>query len=150
MVTVLLPGEDWLSTNEPSRFSREFKLEALRWMEAGENVSVLARELGVSRKSIINGVIGIGWVAISMARVELRCGKIRRTANSLRRSSRLRRMRLRRCWSGSKSVQTEEGNFAVPRPEGSEGYLMTASNQIFIVVYARAKSLPATAARHGH
>ena len=39
-------------TNEPSRFSREFKLEALRRMEAGENVSVLARELGVSRKSI--------------------------------------------------------------------------------------------------
>jgi len=45
-------GEDWLSTNEPTRFSREFKLEALRRMEAGENVSVLARELGVSRKSI--------------------------------------------------------------------------------------------------
>jgi transposase len=41
-----------LSTNELSRFSREFKLEALRRMEAGENVSVLARELGVSRKSI--------------------------------------------------------------------------------------------------
>jgi transposase len=41
-----------LSTNEPSRFSREFKLEALRRMEAGENVSVLARELEVSRKSI--------------------------------------------------------------------------------------------------
>jgi transposase len=41
-----------LSTNEPSRFSREFKREALRRMEAGENVSVLARELGVSRKSI--------------------------------------------------------------------------------------------------
>jgi transposase len=41
-----------LSTNEPSRFSREFKLEALRRMEAGENVSVLAREVGVSRKSI--------------------------------------------------------------------------------------------------
>jgi transposase-like protein len=46
------PGEDWVSTNEPSRFSREFKLEALRRMEAGENVSVLAQELGVSRKSI--------------------------------------------------------------------------------------------------
>jgi transposase-like protein len=41
-----------LSTNEASRLSREFKLEALRRMEAGENVSVLARELGVSRKSI--------------------------------------------------------------------------------------------------
>src|ERR1700756_2584249 len=52
MVTVLLSGEDYLSTNEPIRFSREFKLEALRRMEAGENVSVLARELGVSRKSI--------------------------------------------------------------------------------------------------
>ena len=44
--------EDWLSTDEPNRFSREFKLEALRRMDAGENVSVLARELGVSRKSI--------------------------------------------------------------------------------------------------
>jgi len=41
-----------LSTDEPIRFSREFKLEALRRMEAGENVSVLARELRVSRKSI--------------------------------------------------------------------------------------------------
>ena len=41
-----------MSINEPSRFSREFKLEALRRMQAGENVSVLARELGVSRKSI--------------------------------------------------------------------------------------------------
>jgi transposase len=52
MVTVLLSGEDYLSTNEPSRFSLEFKLEALRRMEAGENVSDLARQLGVSRKSI--------------------------------------------------------------------------------------------------
>ena len=41
-----------MSTNQPSRFSRDFKLEALRRMEAGENVSVLARELGVSRKSV--------------------------------------------------------------------------------------------------
>ena len=41
-----------MSTNEPNRFSREFKLEALRRMAAGENVSVLARQLGVSRKSI--------------------------------------------------------------------------------------------------
>ena len=41
-----------MSTDEPIRFSREFKLEALRRMEAGENVSVLARELRVSRKSI--------------------------------------------------------------------------------------------------
>jgi transposase len=41
-----------LSTNQPSRFSRGFKLEALRRMEAGENVSDLARQLGVSRKSI--------------------------------------------------------------------------------------------------
>ena|SRR5215470_2488686 len=52
MVTVLLSREDYLSTNEPSRFSREFKLEALRRMEAGENASVLARQLGVLRKSI--------------------------------------------------------------------------------------------------
>jgi hypothetical protein len=36
MVTVLLSGEDQLSTKEPSRFSWEFKLEALRRMEAGE------------------------------------------------------------------------------------------------------------------
>src|SRR5215469_7937360 len=53
MVTVLLArGRTGLSTDEPIRFSRELKLEALRRMEAGENVSVLARELGVSRKSI--------------------------------------------------------------------------------------------------
>src|SRR5262249_19349368 len=52
MVTVCLSGEGYLSTNEPSRFSREFKLEALRRMEAGANVSDLARQLGVSRKSI--------------------------------------------------------------------------------------------------
>lgn len=32
------------------RFSREFKLAALRRMLAGENVSALARELGVRRK----------------------------------------------------------------------------------------------------
>lgn len=31
-------------------FSREFKLAALRRMQAGENVSALARELGVARK----------------------------------------------------------------------------------------------------
>jgi Transposase len=53
-----------LSTNEPSRFSREFKLEALRRTEAGENVSVLARELGFhAKRASINGVIGIGWAA---------------------------------------------------------------------------------------
>jgi transposase-like protein len=43
-----------LSTNEPSRFSREFKLEALRRMEAGENVSVLARELQASISLLSN------------------------------------------------------------------------------------------------
>lgn len=38
-------------TNEtPERLSREFKLAALRRMLAGENVSALARELGVRRK----------------------------------------------------------------------------------------------------
>jgi transposase-like protein len=41
-----------LSTNEPIRFSHDFKLEAQRPMKAGENVSVLARELGFARKSI--------------------------------------------------------------------------------------------------
>lgn len=34
------------------RFSREYKLEALRRMEAGENVSALSRELGVARKCL--------------------------------------------------------------------------------------------------
>ena len=34
------------------RFSREFKLAAIRRMEAGENVSALARELGVRRKCL--------------------------------------------------------------------------------------------------
>jgi transposase len=38
-------------------------------MEAGENVSVLARELGVSRKSFINGVIGIGWASATFAQL---------------------------------------------------------------------------------
>ena len=41
-----------MNTDEPRRFSRDFKLEVLRRVEAGENVSTLARELGVSRKSI--------------------------------------------------------------------------------------------------
>jgi transposase-like protein len=36
--------------SEERRFSREFKLTALARMEAGENVSALARELGVRRK----------------------------------------------------------------------------------------------------
>ena len=36
--------------SEERRFSREFKLAALARMEAGENVSALARELGVRRK----------------------------------------------------------------------------------------------------
>ena len=40
-----------MSSNEPIRFSHAFKLEAVRRMEAGENVSVLARELGVARKT---------------------------------------------------------------------------------------------------
>src|SRR5471032_1753987 len=38
-------------TNDPVRlFSREYKLAALRRMLAGENVSALARELGIRRK----------------------------------------------------------------------------------------------------
>jgi transposase len=36
--------------SEERRFSREFKLSALARMEAGANVSALARELGVRRK----------------------------------------------------------------------------------------------------
>jgi transposase len=51
-VTVLLQRGNRLSTNEPRRFSRDFKLETLRRMAAGENVSDLSRELEVSRKSI--------------------------------------------------------------------------------------------------
>jgi transposase-like protein len=68
MVTVLLSGEDYLSTNEPSRFSREFKLEALRRMEAGENVSDLARQLGVSRKITKSDVLTLRAHAISVSR----------------------------------------------------------------------------------
>lgn len=37
-------------SEEPRRFSRAFKLAALARMAAGENVSALARELGVRRK----------------------------------------------------------------------------------------------------
>jgi len=54
MVTSFL-GVDWLSTNEPSPFSREFKLETLRRMEAGEN----ARELGSHARAPVCGVSGI-------------------------------------------------------------------------------------------
>src|ERR1700731_3785183 len=36
--------------SEQRRFSREFKLAALGRMVAGENVSALARELGIRRK----------------------------------------------------------------------------------------------------
>jgi transposase len=39
-----------MSDREERRFTREFKLAALSRMEAGENVSALARELGVRRK----------------------------------------------------------------------------------------------------
>jgi transposase len=49
--------------DEPQRFSREFKLEAVKRMQAGENVSVLARELGVSRKSIYKWRVAIGKAA---------------------------------------------------------------------------------------
>jgi transposase-like protein len=38
--------------SEERRFSREFKLSALARMESGENVSALARELGVRRKCL--------------------------------------------------------------------------------------------------
>ena len=39
-------------STEQRRFSREFKLAALARMEAGENVSALARDLGVARKCL--------------------------------------------------------------------------------------------------
>jgi len=39
-----------MTKEKTRRFSREFKLSALARMEAGENVSALARELGVRRK----------------------------------------------------------------------------------------------------
>lgn len=39
-------------TDEPKLYSREFKLAALARMAAGENVSALARELGVLRKCL--------------------------------------------------------------------------------------------------
>jgi hypothetical protein len=35
-------------------------------MEVGENVSVLARELGFPARAFINGVIGIGWAAATL------------------------------------------------------------------------------------
>jgi transposase len=38
-----------MSKRESRAFSREFKLEAVRRIEAGENVSALARELAVKR-----------------------------------------------------------------------------------------------------
>jgi transposase len=41
-----------MSEGSERRFSREFKLAALARMSAGENVSALARELGVLRKCL--------------------------------------------------------------------------------------------------
>ncbi|EWY40712.1 hypothetical protein N825_32820 [Skermanella stibiiresistens SB22] len=41
-----------MSKEEPRVFSRDFKLGAVRRLEAGENVSALARELGVARQLI--------------------------------------------------------------------------------------------------
>jgi transposase len=41
-----------MAEGSPRRFSREFKLAALARMAAGENVSALARELGVLRKCL--------------------------------------------------------------------------------------------------
>jgi hypothetical protein len=56
------PGEDWLSTNEPSRFASS-SLRPYAGSRPGENVSVLARELGVSRKSICQWRNRIVWAA---------------------------------------------------------------------------------------
>jgi transposase len=41
-----------MSKEEPKVFSRDFKLGAVRRLEAGENVAALARELGVARQLI--------------------------------------------------------------------------------------------------
>lgn len=41
-----------MSKEEPRVFSRDFKLAAVRRLEAGENVAALARELGVARQVI--------------------------------------------------------------------------------------------------
>ena len=55
-----------MSTNEPSRFSRDFKLEAMRRMAAGENVSVLARELGAHARASTNGIAAIILAAATL------------------------------------------------------------------------------------
>ncbi len=39
-----------MSERQPTKLTLAFKLEALRRMEAGENVSALARDLGIKRK----------------------------------------------------------------------------------------------------
>lgn len=39
-----------MSETQPTKLTLAFKLEALRRMEAGENVSALARDLGIKRK----------------------------------------------------------------------------------------------------
>ncbi|MFZ4687551.1 MAG: helix-turn-helix domain-containing protein [Hyphomonadaceae bacterium] len=39
-----------MTEKEPTKLTLAFKLEALRRMEAGENVSALARDLGIKRK----------------------------------------------------------------------------------------------------
>ena len=50
-------------------FSREYKLAALRRMQAGENVSALARELGIRRKYLYQ------WRERFRAGVPRRCAR---------------------------------------------------------------------------
>ena len=45
----------------PRQFSREFKLAALARMAADENVSALARELGIRRKLLYPWRECLGW-----------------------------------------------------------------------------------------
>ena len=65
-------------------FSRDFKLAVLARMAAGENVSAVARELGVRRSTCTNGASGFGRVA------RLRCG--RADDRAMRKSWRCRRV----------------------------------------------------------
>jgi hypothetical protein len=52
--TVLCGGE-LMRERQPTKPTLAFKLEALRRIEAGENVSALARDLGIKRKLLYQG-----------------------------------------------------------------------------------------------
>jgi transposase-like protein len=83
-------------------FSREFKLEVVRRMEAGTNISALARELGIRRR-LLNQ-----WRERSGAAGRRRCagsgGRARRRWRGVRRRhGGMRRTRWRRRASASPS-----------------------------------------------